>query len=197
MIRWSGKLAVVTGASSGIGARIAIDLANVGVKVIGLSRRVERIEQLKSNVKSEYQNDFHARKCDVGNENSVKEAFSWIEKNHGGIHIIVNNAGCQANTNVVDENNTQLLKNVIDTNLWGVVFGMREAYQSMKRHNINDGHIISINSICGHYLPNISGIRSFNVYPATKHALTALTEIVRRELRDLNTKVKVTVSKVL
>lgn len=193
MERWVGKVAIVTGASAGIGAQTAVDLANAGVKVVGLARRVERVEELRSQVKPEFQKDFYAQKCDIGNEESVKSAFAWVEENLGGVHIIVNNAGCQSNTNVVDEDNTELLKKVIDTNLWGVIYGTREAFQSMKRHNINDGHIIQISSIAGHYIPSITGLPSLNIYPPTKFAVTALTEIVRRELRDLGTKVKITV----
>lgn len=80
--------------------------------------------------------------CDVRNEDSVKRAFDWVENNLGGVHIMVNNAGCHSSTNVIDKDNTELLKKVIDTHIWGVVFGTREAFQSMKRHGINDGHII-------------------------------------------------------
>lgn len=196
MERWVGKLAVVTGASCGIGAQIAVDLANAGVTVVGLARRVERIEQLKTQVKPEFQKNFYALKCDVGVEESVKKAFAWIDQHLGGIHIMINNAGCVRQVNVVDADNTQMLKDVIDTNLWGVVFGTREAFQSMKRHNINDGHIVQINSVAGHYIITLPGAPSSNMYQPSKYAVTALTEIVRRELRDLGTKVKITVTNV-
>lgn len=193
MERWSGKVAIVTGASSGIGAQVAIDLANAGVRVVGLARRVERIEELKVQVKPEFKENFHAFKCDVGNEDSVKSAFAWVEENLGGVHIIVNNAGCLRITNIVDEDNTKMLKDVVDTNLWGVVYGTREAFQSMKRHGINDGHIIIINSVLGHTVLRLDGFTSLNMYAPTKFAITALTETVRREMRDLGTKVKITV----
>lgn len=193
MERWVNKVAVVTGASSGIGAQIAIDLANAGVKVVGCARRVERVEELKTKVKLEFRKNLYAFKCDVGNEESVKNVFAWIEENLGGVHIMINNAGCQRITNVVDKDNTQMLKDVVDTNLWGVVYGIREAFQSMKRHNIVDGHIVTINSVLGHGVLRLDGFTSLNLYPPTKFAVTALTEIVRRELRDLGTKVKITV----
>lgn len=193
MERWSGKVAVVTGASSGIGAQIAIDLANAGVKVVGLARRAEKIDELKLQVKPEYRKNFHAHKCDVGSEDSVKSAFAWIEQNLGVIHILINNAGCQRITNIVDDNNTQLLKDVLDTNLWGVIYATREAFQSMKRHNVNDGHIVTINSIAGHSIPYMQGLPSLNMYPVSKYAVTALTEVLRREFRDLQTNVKITV----
>lgn len=193
MERWFGKVAVVTGASSGIGAQIAIDLANAGVQVVGLARRVDRVEELKSVVKPEYRENIHAQRCDVGNEDNVKAVFEWIDENLGGVHIMVNNAGCQRITNIVDKDNTHLLREVVDTNLWGVVYGTREAFQSMKRHDINDGHIITINSVLGHGVLRLDGWTSLNMYAPTKFAVTALTEIVRRELRDLGTKVKITV----
>lgn len=111
MERWSGKVAVVTGSSSGIGAQIAIDLANAGVQVVGLARRVDRVEELRSRVKQEFRKNLHAHQCDVGNEDSVKSAFAWIEKNFEGIHILIHI-------------HTQLLKDVIDTNVWGVIYGL-------------------------------------------------------------------------
>lgn len=194
MDRWVGKVAVVTGASAGIGAQITIDLANAGVIVVGLARRDEKVEQYRSHVKPEFQKNFHARKCDVTSEESVKSVFEWIDENVGGVHIVVNNAGCQRECNVLDKDNTQLLKDVVDTNLWGVIYCTREAFHSMKRHNINDGHVIVINSVAGHSLPYLPGIPSSNVYGPSKYAVTALTEIVRRELRDLETKAKITVS---
>lgn len=61
MERWVGKVAVVTGSSAGIGAQIVIDLANAGLIVVGLARRVERVEELKSKSKG----TIHALQCDV------------------------------------------------------------------------------------------------------------------------------------
>lgn len=194
MERWIGKIAVVTGASSGIGSATVIDLANAGVKVVGMARRVELVEALRSKVKPQYQNNVHAVKCDVGKEESVKDAFKWVETNLGGVDILVNNAGTTCNANLVDNDNTDALKSVVDTNLWGAVFCVRESFQSMKKRDFN-GHIVLINSILGHGVPYLAKtFPSFNIYPMTKNATIAMTEVLRQEFAILQSKVKITVN---
>lgn len=192
MERWVGKVAVVTGASSGIGAQLVVDLANAGIKVVGLARRAERIDELKSKIKPQYQKNLYKQKCDVGNEDEVKKAFEWIETHLGGVDIYVNNAGCIRVTNIVDKDNTQMMKDVLDANLWGAIFGVREAFHSMKRRSVA-GHVILMNSVLGHSIPFFAGLPSFNIYPPAKHAITAMTEVLRQEFINLGTKIKVTV----
>lgn len=112
MERWIGKVAVVTGASAGIGAVVSKDLVTAGLIVIGLARRVDRIEvnniqniifsvllvlvlfqALKADLNEDVRDQLHAYKCDVSQEKSIQEAFEWIEKKFGVIHILINNAG--------------------------------------------------------------------------------------------------------
>lgn len=190
---WSNKIAVVTGASSGIGAAIAIDLAKEGMTVIGLARRVQRVEQLKAKIPKHSKGVLHARQCDISNEDEVKSTFNWIKSKFGGIDVLVNNAGVTRSTNLIDTDNTKAIREIVDTNIMGVVYCTREAFQSMKSRNV-DGHIILINSIAGHHVPFLAGVMpSFNIYPASKHAITAMTEVLRQEFQTQGTKVKVTV----
>lgn len=76
MDHWVGKVAVVDGASSGIGAQIAIDTANAGIKTVEIARRVDRVEAIKSKVKPEHQSNLIAPKSDVPDEGSVNFFFS-------------------------------------------------------------------------------------------------------------------------
>lgn len=92
MEKWIGKVAVVTGASAGIGSAIVRDFAKAGIDVIALARRVEKLESLKNELKSA-PGKVTALKCDVSDKRSVEEAFKSIERSHGVIHILVNNAG--------------------------------------------------------------------------------------------------------
>lgn len=94
MEKWEGKLAVVTGASAGIGAAILRDLAKVGINVIGLARRVEKVEEIIEEL-GEVRGKVYAHKCDVSDEESVKSAFKWIEDKFGSFQILVNNAGIE------------------------------------------------------------------------------------------------------
>jgi NADP+-dependent farnesol dehydrogenase len=93
MDRWQGKIAVVTGASAGIGSAIVVDLVKTGMVVVGLARRPDRIEALRSSVPKEVRKNLHAMKCDVSKEPQIIATFAEIEKKFGGVDVLVNNAG--------------------------------------------------------------------------------------------------------
>ncbi|KAF5305537.1 hypothetical protein FQA39_LY01628 [Lamprigera yunnana] len=184
--RWIGKLAIVTGASSGIGADIAIALVKAGICVLGCARRKDRLDELARELKNE-KGKFYPYVLDVTNEDEILNGFKWAEENIGPVHILVNSAGVRRGTNLV-EGDTNLWKEMIDTNVIGLCIATREAFKSMKKNNV-DGHIIHINSVAGHtvvYVPQSS------IYPATKHAVTALTETLRLELNSIGNKTKIT-----
>lgn len=196
MDRWFGKVAVVTGASSGIGAAITVDLVKAGLIVVGFARRQERVEALREVIPNTATGKLYAVKCDVTNETDIKNSFAWVHQTLGGVDILVNNAGIIKTMNLVDANNTNDLRETIDTNILGVVLCTREAFQSMKSRGV-DGHIVIINSLAGHIIPYFVGVYpSFNIYPATKHAVTAITEVLRQEFQSFNTKIKVTVREI-
>lgn len=194
MERWIGKVAVVTGSSSGIGAAISTMLVSNGMKVVGLARRVEKIEELVKTLPVEQQKNFIAMKCDVSLEDEIKTTFENIERNIGHIHVLVNNAGTTRMTELVAPNNTHKLKEVIDVNVMGVIWCTRECYNRMRSNNL-EGHIVMINSIAGHQVLNFMGILpSFNIYPATKFAISSIVETLRMEFGGHQSKVKITVS---
>ncbi|KAF2897566.1 hypothetical protein ILUMI_08609 [Ignelater luminosus] len=186
MNRWKGKVVVVTGASAGIGAAITEALVVSGLKVVGLARRKERVEALAKHLENE-PGRLYAVKTDISNEEEVIGAFEWIKNNLGAISILINNAGIIRGTNLID-GDTKMWKETLDTNVLGLCVATREAIRSMKDNNI-DGHIIHINSIAGHMVPPLP---YFNVYPASKHAVTALTETLRQELNTFKSKIKIT-----
>uniref|UniRef100_A0A9I3GIM9 Dehydrogenase n=1 Tax=Anopheles farauti TaxID=69004 RepID=A0A9I3GIM9_9DIPT len=189
MDRWAGKVAVVTGASSGIGAATVKALANAGMITFGLARRVERVDELKNDLSGDAKERLHSIRCDVTKEEDILAAFRQIEEKFGGVDVLINNAGIARSTvGVLQANNTQAIREVIDTNLVGLTLCSREAFQSMKKRSV-DGHIIHINSILGH---TVLPMGTLNVYPATKYGVTALTETMRHELRLAGTKIKVT-----
>ncbi|KAM7067589.1 dehydrogenase/reductase SDR family member 11 isoform 3-T3 [Molossus nigricans] len=119
MERWRDRLALVTGASGGIGAAVARALVQQGLKVVGCARTVGNIE----------------------------------------------------------------------VNVLALSICTREAYQSMKERNVDDGHIININSMSGHRVLPQSAV---HFYSATKYAVTALTEGLRQELREAQTHIRAT-----
>lgn len=180
MEKWSGKIAVVTGASSGIGAAIVKDLASHGLTVVGLARRSEKVEELVKTF-GIIRGKVFARKCDVSDENSLKENFQWIEETFGSIHILINNAAVLANGKILDQGAdvTEKLNSIVNTNFTGLVHCTREAFRLMQKSD-DFGMIININSVLGHSIP-FSTAR-LNLYPPTKYALTAVSEVLRQEL---------------
>lgn len=193
MERWQNKAAVVTGASSGIGAALCIDLVKAGMNVAALARREDRLNALRDSLPEALRSKLHPIRCDVTQEADVIRAFRWVEEHLGGVHVLINNAGVVREGNMVDPNNTEMIRAVIDTNIMGVVYATREAFNSMQAKDVA-GHIININSIVGHYVPTIPGF-NMSIYPASKHAVTAMTETYRQEFSNLNTNIKVTVSR--
>jgi NADP+-dependent farnesol dehydrogenase len=189
--RWVGKVAVVTGASAGIGAAIADQLVSNGLVVVGIARRTDLIEQ-RSLELSDKTGKLHAYKADLANEEEVVEAFNWIDENIGPVHILVNNAGCSKDTTLYDGDGA-MWKSVLDLNVLTLCVATREAIKSMRRSSVN-GHIVHINSIYGHKVPNFVGL---NIYSATKFAVTALGESLEEELTSIGSRIKVTVKKII
>ncbi|XP_062125736.1 farnesol dehydrogenase-like [Drosophila sulfurigaster albostrigata] len=190
MDRWLNRVAVVTGSSSGIGAAVCKDLVAKGMIVVGLARRENRLEELKSELPVDQAARFHFRKCDVSDEQQVIDTFAWVDQTLGGADVLVNNAGKLAYVTILQEGNSEGLRSTLDTNVLGVTWCTRQAFQSMERRKINDGHIVIVNSIAGHAVPNI-GV-SLNMYAPSKYAITALTEVLRQELQAKGTAIKIT-----
>ncbi|XP_065090017.1 farnesol dehydrogenase-like [Ochlerotatus camptorhynchus] len=188
MDRWEGKVAVVTGASSGIGAVIVKELAKAGMVTIGLARRVERIQQLKTQLSEEAAGRLYAMSCDVSKEDSINSTFAEIVDKFGGVDVLVNNAGVVRETALLADDGAQPLKDILEINVLGLTLCTRKAFKSMKQRNVA-GHIVHINSIAGHKVLNFPHM---NMYSASKYAVTAITETMRNELREQGSKVKVT-----
>jgi len=186
MDRWSSKVAVVTGASAGIGAATAEKLVEEGLQVVGLARRSERVEELSKKLAGK-KGKLHALKVDVTKEEEILKAFKWVTNNLGPVHILVNNAGIGQYNTLID-GDTEKWRRVFDTNVLALCIATREAIKIMNANGI-DGHIIHINSVAGHSVPNLPTV---NVYPASKHAVTALTETLRQELNQIGSKIKIT-----
>lgn len=130
----------------------------------------------------------YALKCDITKEQDILNAFKWTIENLGPIHVLVNNAGTTCPSSV-HAGKTEEWKLILDTNILGLSIATREAIKNMRENGV-DGHIIHINSICGHYINEMPN----HMYYASKYGVTALTEVLRRELVKLESKIRVTVS---
>ncbi|XP_031626811.1 farnesol dehydrogenase-like [Contarinia nasturtii] len=192
MERWAGRVAVVTGASSGIGSAICAELVKHGMIVCGLTRRKDKLEPLRLSLFGA-EGQLNAVDCDITNEDSVKRAYQWIEKTLGGIDLLINNAGVVSQCMLLDDNNIRDLRSMLEANLIGLCICTRDAIKLMRQRGF-DGHVVNINSIFGHKVNTcVPGSKPINgMYPACKFALTALTECLRQEVSYIEMGIKVT-----
>ena len=178
------KVALITGATSGIGKATACMFASNGYNLIITGRRSNRLIDLKNKLKKE---DDSIRvfdlSFDVRNENEVKKAFAELPDLWRRIDVLVNNAGLALGLDPIDSGNLEDWNRMIDTNVKGLLYVTYEVVQLMKKRKIN-GHIVNIGSIAGKEVyPNGS------VYCATKHAVDALSKGMRMDLLKHNIKV--------
>ncbi|XP_054989535.1 dehydrogenase/reductase SDR family member 11 isoform X1 [Sorex araneus] len=189
MERWRDRLALVTGASGGIGAAVARALVQEGLKVVGCARTVSNIEELAAECKSAgYPGTLIPYRCDLASEEDILSMFSAVRAQHGGVDICINNAGL-ARPDSLLAGSTSGWKDMFNVNVLALSICTREAYQSMRERKVDDGHIININSMSGH---RVAPQSMTHFYSATKYAVTALTEGLRQELRDAQTHIRAT-----
>lgn len=153
---------------------------------MGLARRREKIEALSKKL-SKQQGDLFPIKCDITCEEDIMKAFRWISDNLGPISILVNNAGIHKDIDLISAR-TEDMKAILDTNVLGLCIATREAAKNMMQNKI-DGHIVHISSVSSYYVFPGGG-----VYSASKHAVRALTEALRKEFNTMQCKCKITVS---
>jgi len=98
MDRWKGKVALVTGASTGIGWEISISLAKNGIKVIAVATRLDKLQELAHKIKQEYDIEIYPMKCNLRHEDDILKIFKWAIDTFNGIDILINNAAVIFNT---------------------------------------------------------------------------------------------------
>jgi NADP-dependent 3-hydroxy acid dehydrogenase YdfG len=176
MHRWADCTAIVTGASSGIGAAIATRLVSEGLQVVGCGRREERVAEILAAADSTG-NQSLAVACDVRDETSVRQLFAATRDRFGGVDVLINNAGL-GHAGTLSEGRVDDWREMLDVNILGLCLCTREALADMRARG-RFGQIIHIGSMAGQRVPPGAGF-----YGATKHAVRALTESLRLELRE-------------
>ncbi|KAJ8921536.1 hypothetical protein NQ315_003156 [Exocentrus adspersus] len=187
MDRWVGKVAVVTGASSGIGAAIAEALAKEGLQVAALARRKNRLEDLAQRL-SNQKGEIFPIQVDVSKETDILSAFTWIKNNLGPIYILINNAGISPPSSGILDGQVDSWEMLYKVNVLGLCICTREAIKDMKENKVN-GHIVHVNSVVGQQVVKLPHM---NLYPSSKFAVTALAETLRLELMNQGSKIKIT-----
>lgn len=177
----SGKIAVITGASSGLGAQFARILADQGASIALLARRKERLDELAAELENKGTKCLSI-KCDVTQEKEVEEAVKSIQKYFGRIDILVNNAGV-ANGLKAEEQTKEEWERVIDANLTGVYVMAREVGKVMIAQKY--GKIINLGSIHSNTVIN-SDISTITAYCASKGGVQMLTKALAAEWARYN-----------
>ena len=168
------RIALVTGASSGIGQATAERLAKAGYKVYGTSRRGAQTGN----------RSFEMLKLDVTNDDSVTAAVNEVIGREGRIDLLVNNAGFSLATAGAEESSIEQVQSIFNTNFFGIVRMNRAVLPHMR--NQGSGRIINIGSIVG-FLP--APFLAF--YCATKHAVKGYSQSLDHEVRTLGIRVVV------
>ena len=161
------KVAMVTGAGSGIGKAVALAFAKEGYNVVLAGRRAD----LLNAVDKEIGPNALAVPTDVADPKSVKALFAAAKAKFGRLDVLFNNAGTGApGTIMLEDLSIEMWQNVVNVNLSGVFYCMQEAFRMMKEQSPRGGRIINNGSISAH-VPRPGSI----AYTATKHAVSGLT----------------------
>jgi NAD(P)-dependent dehydrogenase (short-subunit alcohol dehydrogenase family) len=179
-----GKVAVVTGAGSGIGRALAIGLAGRGAQVAisdvdeeGLAHTAARVKTLTDKL--------HSEVLDVSDRDAVRRYASAVAAHYGVVHQIYNNAGIVTGASPVIDCDYETYERIIGINLWGVINGTKEFLPYLIESG--DGHVVNISSLNG-----LMAQTSMSGYCTTKFAVRGFTESLRAEMLSEGHPVRVT-----
>ena len=165
----STRVAVITGASSGIGKAAALKLQEAGYDVVLGARRLHELQETAAEAK-----DGGGRvlvvPCDVTNPSSVKALFAKTKDEFGRLDVLFNNAGIFAQGAEIDDVNFETWKKIVDVNINGMFLCAQEAWRTFKAQDPQGGRIINNGSLSAHNPRPLSA-----PYTTTKHAITGLT----------------------
>ena len=173
------RVALVTGAGSGIGRYVAIALAEDGFRVAITGRRIEKLNETITDSGSD--SSMLAFAADVASPDSVEQLFRQVESECGRLDLLFNNAGINIPAAPVEDVAFEDWQRIVNTNLTGVFLCTQHAIRMMKGQDPQGGRIINNGSISAH-VPRPGSIG----YTATKHAVTGLTKSTLLDCRNYN-----------
>ncbi|WP_353474238.1 SDR family oxidoreductase [Salipiger sp. H15] len=178
----TGKVVVITGASSGMGEATARDLAAKGAKVALGARRADRLETLVKEIKAAG-GEAIAVATDVTKLEDVQKLVDTAKETFGTVDVIFNNAGLMP-LSPLDSLRIDEWNQMIDVNMKGTLYGIAAVLPIFKEQK--SGQVINVSSVYGH-----KTVATGAVYCATKHAVRSLSEGLRQEVKDYNVRVTV------
>jgi NADP-dependent 3-hydroxy acid dehydrogenase YdfG len=183
MPKLDGKVAVVTGASSGIGEATAEALAAEGATVVVAARREERLTDLTKRIE-ESGGKVLAATCDVTDEAQAHGLIRRAEDEFGRVDVLVNNAGVML-LSTVGKGLSEEWRRMFDVNVLGLLYATDAAIETMKRQG--GGHLVNVSSVAGRKVTRDSS----GVYAGSKFAVGAISEGLRQELLEENIRVTI------
>ncbi len=179
----AGKIAFITGASSGIGAACAESFARAGARLLLAARREDRLREMAADLRAAGAEDVHTIALDVRDGKQIQAVVDGLPAAWKAIDVLVNNAGLSRGLEKVHEGHVEDWEEMIDTNVKGLLYATRAVVPGMVQRG--NGHVVNIGSTAGHMTyPNGA------VYCATKAAENRISEGLREDL--LGTPVRVT-----
>ena len=176
------KTAFITGITSGFGKAFAYRLAKLNYNIVVTGRREERLEQIASDIRSQFDVKVHTLCFDVRDNEACKASIALLPAEFQNIDLLVNNAGLAAGASPFNESDLDDYERMIDTNVKGLLYITKLIVPQMI--NRKCGHIINISSIAG-----IDVYPNGSVYCASKHAVNAITKGLRLDLVKFGIKV--------
>jgi NAD(P)-dependent dehydrogenase (short-subunit alcohol dehydrogenase family) len=165
--RYRDQMAVVTGASAGLGAQLCLDLAQAGARVIGLARRAERLDALADRLRP-LSPSSGTMVCDVADTDAVRAALELVVQSHGGVDLLVNNAALDPGVRLADITEADF-RRTFDVNFFAPVAATLAVLPAMIERG--SGTIVNVSSDGGR-LPSPGP----GAYPSSKAALSAFSE---------------------
>jgi 3-hydroxy acid dehydrogenase/malonic semialdehyde reductase len=175
-------IALVTGATSGIGKSTAEIFAKNGYTLIITGRREDRLKDIQKNIEATYKVKVHTLCFDIRKLSEVEKAINELPAELKKIDVLVNNAGLAAGLSAIQDGNVDHWERMIDTNIKGLLYVTKSVSKLMIENK--KGHIINVGSIAGK-----EAYANGNVYCGTKHAVEALNKGMRIDLLPHNIKV--------
>ena len=173
MFDLSGKVAIITGASQGIGRTMATIMSESGASIVCVARSKQKIEELSSEIENKGGRAIPIA-CDIGDGDAFSNTIKSVVDQFGKLDILINNAGITRDALLMRMNESQW-DEVIQTNLKGAFFGMKAAIRPMMKNKF--GRIINITSIVG-----LTGNPGQANYAASKAGLIGMTQSIAKEV---------------
>lgn len=176
------KIAIITGASRGIGRAVAISFVKEGAQVILVARNLDQLQEVKSEIENIYRDaNVLLYQADIRSFEDLKKIFNDLASKKIYIDILVNNAGIWTNA-TLQMTKPEVIKDIYETNVYGSIYASQLAIKSMLKRG--GGSIINLSSIVG-----VNGSAGQTVYASSKSAIIGFTKSLSKELAPLKIRV--------